>query len=159
MGTQGIPMTWEEAMREAQLIANRIKPICPNIRIAGSIRRLCPIVNDIDLLLITPDGKLPWQLSYEFVCPSFGNYKATCILPEGYQIDFMACTQAALASSLLYFTGSADFNRRMRGKAKALGFMLSEYGLYNGTVVQQYVTEQEIFQALGMNYVPPELRD
>ena len=61
--------------------------------------------------------------------------------------------------ALLYFTGSKEHNVRLRGIAKKKGWKLNEYGLFEGEKLIPCRDEAEIFRALGLSYIPPELRE
>jgi DNA polymerase (family 10) len=58
----------------------------------------------------------------------------------------------------LYFTGSYEFNEKMRGIAKRQGYKLNEYGLYKGEKLIQIYCEKDVFDILGMNYLEPKDR-
>ena len=76
------------------------------------------------------------------------------------RIDIRFVTYESFHSALLYFTGSADLNKKMRQLAKTKGYKLSEYGLFKLTTGERIKTksEEDIFKKLGMSYIDPKLR-
>jgi DNA polymerase/3'-5' exonuclease PolX len=74
------------------------------------------------------------------------------------RIDIRFITYDSFYFALLYFTGSGDYNRKMRQIAKEQGYKLSEYGLYKNDVPTIVTSERDIFKKLGMEYLPPRLR-
>jgi len=78
------------------------------------------------------------------------------------RVDIVYMSPKYYYSSLLYFTGSVDFNKKMRIKAKKLNYILSEYGLYNiisRKMLNNFSSEKEIFNKLDMEYIEPKNRD
>jgi DNA polymerase (family 10) len=130
----------------------------------GSYRRGKELVGDIDVVMIpvTTHVKLsaPAQELYRLINI---HGKRTSILrpsPEGpVQVDFYIATEDDWGAQVMTWTGSAGFNIKTRARAKRMGFKLSQYGLEKeGRLVAGH-TEQEIFAALGMAYVPPNERN
>jgi DNA polymerase/3'-5' exonuclease PolX len=74
------------------------------------------------------------------------------------RIDIRFITYDSFYFALLYFTGSGDYNRKMRQIAKEQGYKLSEYGLYKNDIPTIVTSERDIFKKLGMEYLPPRLR-
>lgn len=157
--------------------------------ICGSYRRLKTTSNDIDLLIVHPDvvkykdigkktnylHKLVDELEkrkiiIDGLVYNYSNkYMGFSQLSKKHDIrrlDIRYMPMESYYSALLYFTGSGDFNKKMRGVAKDLGYKLSEYGLYKivnkGDKVSykraRTRSEKDIFDALGMEYLPPEKR-
>jgi DNA polymerase (family 10) len=73
--------------------------------------------------------------------------------------DLRVVSEAEFPYALLYFTGSKEHNTELRGIAKDKGLKLNEYGLYKGEKLIKCKTEEEIFEALGLKYIPPEMRE
>lgn len=95
-----------------------------------------------------------------------GDTKASVVLPGGIQADLRVVTSEEYPFALAYFTGSKEHNIVMRQRAIARGLRLNEYGLFRATEETRDPalrlpcrTEEEIFQALDLAYVPPELRE
>lgn len=156
-----------EAMREAQrLVADlRRLPGVDRAAYCGSLRRFRDTVADLDLLVATSD---PSSVARRLVRRSWirevigsGDTKTSVLTHTGLQVDVRMIPERQWGAALLYFTGSKEHNIRLRRLAIERGWVLSEYALYeSGTeavVAQQ--TEADIYRALGMDWVPPPIRE
>lgn len=132
---------------------------------AGSLRRGKDTVGDIDLLAIHDS---PVQLLNAFVDMPIvgqilgkGKTKATIVTRNAVQVDLRILEARSYGTSLQYFTGSKDHNVKLRSIAQQQGFSLSEYALEDvGSGEKIYCdNESEIYQHLGLPYIPPELRE
>lgn len=112
------------------------------IHICGSIRRKAKIVHDIDLLVI--DEKMHGTLSKT-------EYK-------GIPMQLYFVKPECEGAGLLFLTGPANFNISLRRAAKIQGLKLNRYGLWKGDVCIASKTEEDIFKAIGMDYIAPEDR-
>ena len=130
---------------------------------AGSIRRMQETIGDIDILA---SSLQPAGLQGAFVkLPSVaevlweGEARTSILTRDGLQIDLRIIAPDEYGSGLLYFTGSKQHNIALRLLAIRRGWKLSEYGLFdqNGQRLASR-TEEEIYAALGMDWIPPELR-
>src|SRR5438309_5831897 len=90
---------------------------------------------------------------------SKGDTRSTIKLRGGLQVDLRAVEPAAYGAALQYFTGSKAHNVELRTIAQDMGYKLNEYGLFKGTRRVAGKTEQEIYAKLGMDWMPPELRE
>ena len=95
-----------------------------------------------------------------------GDTKASVLLHGGIQADLRVVSNAEFAPALMYFTGSKEHNIIMRQRAIARGLRLNEYGLFRSKeetrdpkLLMPCKTEEDIFRELGLNYVPPEMRE
>ena len=149
----------------AEGLRERLKRAFPDhpIEVCGSIRRRKEVVRDIDILVAGEDYE---RITSEFVsAPEVeeillrGETKTSCRLNSGIEADLRVVGIEAFPYALLYFTGSKEHNVRLRGMAKKRGWKLNEYGLYDGEDLISCRNEEEIFRALGLSYVPPELRE
>ncbi len=137
---------------------------------AGSLRRAREIVGDLDLLA---SSRRPRQVT-EFFCglPGIlkvlarGDTKASVLLEGGIQADLRVVSDREFPFALLYFTGSKDHNIVMRQRAIDRSLRLNEYGLFRSEVetrapelLVRCRSEEEIFQRLGLHYIPPEMRE
>ena len=137
---------------------------------AGSLRRSREVVGDIDFLasskspgaVIDYFTRLPGILSVN----ARGETKASVVLEGGAQADLRVVSDAEFPFALAYFTGSKEHNVVMRQRAIQRGLRLNEYGLFRSEVETRDPallvpcrTEEEIFQELGLAYIPPELRE
>jgi DNA polymerase (family 10) len=131
---------------------------------AGSLRRCAPTVGDIDILAASdsPQQIVDYFASLPQVSEvrSRGDTKATVYLHSGLQVDLMVLEEARYGSLLQHFTGSKDHNAALRGLARRQGLSLSEYGFQHedGTVTS-CATEEEVYGTLGLEWIPPELRE
>ena len=138
------------------------------ISVCGSVRRWKETIGDIDLLVASDDAA-PVMAAFtgapnvERVL-AHGDTKSSVIVERGLQIDLRVVPAASWGAALLYFTGSKEHNVRLRGYALRNKLLLNEYGLYRvgeekgGTPVASR-TEDDIYAALGMDWIPPELRE
>lgn len=129
----------------------------------GSIRRFVETVGDIDIVVATtePAGVREAVVGFpeaDEVIGS-GDTKTSFLTREGMQVDIRTVLPQQLGSALLYFTGSKAHNIQLRQKAIEAGRLLSEYGLFEGERLVASESEEEIYRALGMQFVPPTLRE
>jgi DNA polymerase (family 10) len=137
---------------------------------AGSLRRGRETVGDLDLLATGPacapehtDTAVEYVAAYpgihDFIAK--GENKVNFHLDGGLQVDVRLLPSASYGAALQYFTGSKAHNVALRQRALKMGYTLSEWALArlddNSTVAA--ATEQEIYAALGMDWIPPELRE
>jgi DNA polymerase (family X) len=129
----------------------------------GSIRRFSETIGDIDIVVATTDPGLVGEavLAYPEVTEvvGAGETKISFLTREGLQVDIRTVRPDQVGSALLYFTGSKAHNIALRQKAIDRGWLLSEYGLFEKEEVLASKTEDEIYEALGMQAVPPMLRE
>ena len=135
------------------------------IELAGSIRRRKETVGDIDIL-VTSDH--PARVIETFVSlPStldvlaHGETKASIRHQDGIQVDLRVVEPDAFGAALLYFTGSKEHNVRVREIASKKGLKVSEYGVFNERGGKRIAgaTEEEVYEAVGLPWIPPELRE
>ncbi|MEM7813808.1 MAG: DNA polymerase/3'-5' exonuclease PolX [Candidatus Aenigmatarchaeota archaeon] len=131
---------------------------------AGSVRRMKETVGDIDILVIAVDSKpvMDFFTSMPDVAAVLakGPTKSTVMLKQGIQADVRVLEERSFGAALQYFTGSKDHNIALRKIAIQKGYKLSEYGLFrrSGAYVAGR-TEQDVYRALGLPYIEPELRE
>jgi DNA polymerase (family 10) len=134
-----------------------------DITLAGSIRRWRETIGDVDILALSSD---PGPVVEAFTTLprvaevlAAGSTKASVRTKDGLQIDLRVVPGDAYGAALSYFTGSQAHNVRLRGLSQSKGLKLNEYGLYRGERRVAGRTEEAIYKKLGMQYVPPELRE
>jgi DNA polymerase (family 10) len=138
------------------------------ISVCGSVRRWKETIGDIDLLVASDDAA-PIMAAFTSApnverILAAGDTKSSVIVERGLQIDLRVVPPVSWGAALLYFTGSKEHNVRLRGYALRKKLLLNEYGLYrvgeekSGAPVASR-TEEEIYAALGMDWIPPELRE
>lgn len=131
--------------------------------IAGSIRRRRETVGDADLLVIAK--KAPPVMEFVAAMPEVartvaaGDTKISVKLATGIQLDVRVVPRESFGAALHYFTGSKAHNVLMRQLAIKKQLKLNEYGLFRGETAIAGATEEEIFAALDLPYIPPELRE
>ena len=133
------------------------------IEVAGSYRRRRETIGDLDIL-VTSDATAKVMdrfVAYGEVTEvvSKGETRSTVKLRGGLQVDLRAVEPAAYGAALQYFTGSKAHNVELRKIAQEQGFKLNEYGLFKGTRRVAGKTEEEIYAKLGLDWIPPELRE
>jgi len=133
---------------------------------AGSLRRGRETVGDLDILVTGPnstpalDRFLAWPHLEEVL--GRGENKASAkVGHEGLQVDVRALPPESFGSAMQYFTGSKDHNVAIRTRAVKKGLKLSEYGLYRveDDVKVAGEAEEGVYEALGLRWIPPELRE
>ena len=131
--------------------------------VAGSYRRRRDTVGDLDVLVTSKHGTAVGDklVRYENVTEvlAHGPTRATVVLRSGLQVDVRVVPEQSYGAALLYFTGSKAHNIALRGLANDRGWKLNEYGLFSGKRRIAGATEEEVYEKLGLAYVPPELRE
>lgn len=133
------------------------------VEVAGSFRRKKDTVGDLDLLAISSDpAEVMKRLTdYPRVVKVLGTgeTKTTVVLNDGLQVDLRVVPAESYGAALVYFTGSKDHGIHIRRVAQRMGLSLSEYGLLRGKKSIAGRTEEEIYAAIGMDWIAPELRE
>ena len=160
----------------AERTAEKIKeflaemPGVEKITASGSLRRGRETVGDLDILITGPccaDDRLEPLLDRIVTFPGItevlarGGNKVSFRLRGGMQVDVRTLKPECFGAALQYFTGSKTHNVSLRQRALKMGYTLSEYALTrvaDGTHVAS-ATEQEVYAALKLDYIPPELRE
>jgi DNA polymerase (family 10) len=130
----------------------------------GSLRRQVATIGDIDIAVATnkPEAVLERFLAFPHQrLIDHGPRGATLLLANGRQVDLRVQTPTAYGAMLQYFTGSKNHNIQLRSLALEQGLSLNEYGIKNVKTgkVTEYSTEEAFYKAIGLSYVPPELRE
>ncbi len=135
------------------------------MEVAGSYRRRRETIGDLDIV-VTSEGKTSAPVMDRFVAYgdvadviSKGETRATVKLRGGLQVDLRAVEPDAYGAALLYFTGSKAHNIELRKIAQEKSYKLNEYGLFKGTRRAAGKTEEEVYAKLGLDWIPPELRE
>lgn len=130
---------------------------------AGSVRRMKETIGDVDLLVVS---KNPSKVM-DFFCSlsgiekiwAKGATKSSVRMKEGFDVDVRVVPERSYGSALQYFTGSKEHNIATRMIAIKKGLKLNEYGVFKGSKMVAGKTEEEIYKALGLVYIEPELRE
>jgi DNA polymerase (family 10) len=132
---------------------------------AGSLRRMKETVKDIDILVTS---KNPARIMEVFVglpnvaeVLAHGETKSSVRLRENIQVDLRVVEPECFGAALQYFTGSKQHNIRVRELAQRKGLKVSEYGVFNEKTNRRTAgkTEEEVYKAIGLPFIPPELRE
>lgn len=129
----------------------------------GSLRRFSDTVGDVDIVVATTDAALLMQTVANLPVVAelmlAGDTKTSFLNRNGLQVDVRAVRPDQLGAAALYFTGSKAHNIVLRQLAIDRGYLLNEYGLLEGERVVASTTEESIYAALDLSYIPPELRE
>ncbi|MBU1151628.1 DNA polymerase/3'-5' exonuclease PolX [Patescibacteria group bacterium] len=153
------------AKREAVQIIEYMKKMSgiDQISYAGSLRRIKESIGDIDILVTAKDHAevMAHFLKYPGVnkVVNEGPTKSTVFLEIGVDCDLRVVDDESFGAALHYFTGSKAHNIRIRDIAKKKGLKVNEYGVFDGERKVGGVSEEEIFAAVGLPFMPPELRE
>jgi DNA polymerase (family 10) len=131
--------------------------------VAGSFRRMRETVGDLDIL-VTARASAPVTdrfTGYEEVGEvlSRGETRSTVVLRCGLQVDLRVVAGESYGAALHYFTGSKAHNIAIRKLAQAKGLKVNEYGVFRGSRRVAGETEESVYRAVGLPYIPPELRE
>ena len=163
---------WWKARKVADRILPGLQdlPQVERVEAAGSLRRGMETVGDLDFLVASsePGPIMDWFTSMDRIAEvtAHGDTKSSVRFEDGMQADLRVVPGEQFFFALHHFTGSKDHNVRMRQKALSLGLSLSEWGLRpeeekdssrRAGPVEAH-SEEDIFKALGLQYVPPALR-
>ncbi len=154
-----------EILPTARSVVEKLKFLkeVDQISIAGSTRRRKETIGDVDILVVS---KSPTKVMDFFVkLPGVekvwakGGTKASIRMREGFDMDLRIVQKRSYGSALQYFTGSKDHNIATRRIAIEKGLKLSEYGVFAGKKQIAGVTEENVYKAIGLPWIEPELRE
>ena len=149
----------------AHAIRQRIRTLkgVHQVELAGSFRRRKETIGDLDVLVSGGDAEQVMQAftTHDSVADVLGrgDTKSSVRLGNGLQVDLRVVPEDSFGAALMYFTGSKEHNIELRKLAIEKGWSLNEYGLTQGEKVVAARTEEDVYQALGLAWVPPELRE
>jgi len=153
------------ALPEAMKLIKFLEKYAEKISLAGSLRRRKETIGDMDILAVSLN---PEKLMDEFTSMNEvdkilakGETKSSVRLKSGIQVDLRIVDKESFGSALQYFTGSKEHNIEVRKIAVRNGYKLNEYGLFDKKSNKKIAgeTEEGVYKALGMQYIPPELRE
>jgi len=154
-----------EILPKVKQIQQKLKSLkeVERIEVAGSLRRMKETIGDVDFLVISknPEKVIDFFVSLPGVEKVWGKgkTKSSVRMKEGFDVDLRVVPKESYGSALQYFTGSKSHNISIRKIAIEKGMKLSEYGLFKGKKRIAGETEEEIYQKLGMQCPPPEMRE
>ncbi|GAA2265052.1 DNA polymerase/3'-5' exonuclease PolX [Kitasatospora cystarginea] len=138
---------------------------CVRCGYAGSLRRMRETIGDIDILAAAEDSTALMtaitELPHTAEVLAHGTTKTSIRTTQGMQVDLRVVPPEDWGAALVYFTGSKAHNIRLRARAVKAGLKLSEYGLFEVESGRKLVsrTEEEVYRALGLPWIPPTLRE
>ncbi|GAA0913827.1 DNA polymerase/3'-5' exonuclease PolX [Nonomuraea longicatena] len=149
------------AMSLAEQVIASLAGQAERIAYAGSLRRMKDTIGDIDVLAVAPVEIMETFKAQPYVeeIVAAGDKKTSVRTKTGVQVDLRVVPAESWGAAMQYFTGSKEHNVAIREIAVKKGWKLSEYGLFEGERVIAAASEEEIYAALGMQYVPPPLRE
>ncbi len=162
-GKERIPLgTILPIAEEVMEMLKRDSPI-DRISVAGSVRRKRETIKDIDILVTSSnphkvtEAFTTFPLAHEIIAK--GETKCSIRTKEGISMDLRVVEPECFGAALCYFTGSKAHNIRIRELALKKGLKISEYGVFKGSRRIGGKEEKEVFKAVDLPYIPPELRE
>ena len=138
-------------------------PSIGRVVVAGSYRRRKETVGDLDILVTCAKGQAAVNhfVAYDEVAKivAEGSTRATVLLRSGIQVDLRVVPAKSYGAALHYFTGSKSHNIAIRKLGHARGLKINEYGIFRDGKRIGGRTEEEVFAAVGLPYIEPELRE
>ena len=133
------------------------------VTVAGSYRRMRETVADLDIVVAAAPGNEAMRhlLTYDEIVETLatGSTRASVLLKCGMQVDVRVVANESYGAALHYFTGSKAHNIAIRQIAQKRGLKINEYGVYQGTKRIAGETEESVYRAVGLPFIPPELRE
>jgi DNA polymerase (family 10) len=138
-------------------------PGVDQVAVAGSFRRARETVGDVDILVTAQAGSRVMDrfTGYDEVTEvlSAGPTRASVLLRCGLQVDLRVVEAASYGAALCYFTGSKAHNIVIRRLGQEMGLKINEYGVFRGSTRIAGETEESVYAAVGLPWIPPELRE
>ncbi|HZL33807.1 MAG TPA: DNA polymerase/3'-5' exonuclease PolX [Tepidisphaeraceae bacterium] len=172
-----------EALPIAEELVSRLRAMkaVKQAEVAGSLRRRRETIGDVDLICALHTPTTAAEVADAFVkFPEVrkvlgqGNTKASVLTAGGLQVDLRIVPSDNFGAALMYFTGSKDHNVKLRGRAQDMRLTLNEWGLYKLSEYDKAAkktgeapsakpvaskTEEDVYQALGLPWIAPEMRE
>jgi DNA polymerase (family 10) len=166
-GTPKMRMLLSKALPVAEQLVEALRehPAAIRVELAGSARRLSDTVKDVDIVAASSD---PAALAEAFAgldaldsVSAFGEAGARAVTHSGLPVDLRIVPEEAFGNLLQHFTGSGRHNEALRTESVRRGLHVSEYGISDDETGESdaYTTEEEVYERLGMQFIPPELRE
>ncbi|MBW2735301.1 MAG: DNA polymerase/3'-5' exonuclease PolX [Deltaproteobacteria bacterium] len=143
----------------------RALPGTERVDLAGSCRRGRETIGDLDVLVAADESQEAMDCFVNLPAVAEvmlrGDTKCSVRLDSGLQVDLRVLEPASFGAALHYFTGSKHHNIAVRDRAKRKGLRISEYGVFCESTNERLggASEEEIFAAVGLPFIPPELRE
>ena len=150
---------YAEALRSYLAAVSGVK----QVTVAGSFRRMRETVGDLDIIVTAAPGSNVMQdfTAYDEVAEILvvGPTRASILLKCDLQVDLRVVPEESYGAALHYFTGSKSHNIAVRQIAQKRGLKINEYGVYRGKTRIAGETEESVYRAVDLSYIPPELRE
>ncbi|MEA2551034.1 MAG: polymerase [Actinomycetota bacterium] len=167
MATAGGRVTLSVAMDAARMAIERLQdlPGMQKVAYAGSLRRMCETIGDVDLLVASTQAS---PIMDAFVSDpavgrvlAHGDAKSSVLVERGLQVDLRVVPPDVWGAAMIYFTGSKPHNVRIREMAVRGGLKLNEYGLFDAKTGELLAakTEADVYERLGLPFIEPTLRE
>jgi DNA polymerase (family X) len=161
---------FRDALKIGEALLNEVRKFKGVIKaeLAGSLRRKKETIGDIDIVIAAPSSARKSIIKKFTVLPQVdriiaaGDTRASVVLRKPrIHVDIRVVDLLKFGSALLYFTGSREHTIHLRRLAKEKGLKINEYGLYDTKTNKRLAgeTEEGMYKALGLDYIPPELRE
>ncbi|MBN1528741.1 MAG: DNA polymerase/3'-5' exonuclease PolX [Thermoleophilaceae bacterium] len=164
-GESGTRHLLSQALGVGEAIVAGLDPHAERVALAGSARRMADTCKDLDVVAATADPKALVDafaaLPEIDVVHSSGAAGARAVTHPGIPVDLRVVPEAAFGNLLQHFTGSGKHNEALRTEAVRRGLHVSEYGIADDESGETHAcaTEEEVYERLGMRFIPPELRE
>ncbi len=164
-GRYHLGTAYEQARRMLTYIKSVPGDLVISASIAGSLRRWRETIGDIDLLVASndPQSVMDWLQDFMEIEEVIlrGPTKMSVRTIRGIQADMRVVEPECFGSALHYFTGSKQHNIQIRERAQKMGLKVNEYGVFKepGDVRAGGASEEEVFDLLGLPWIPPEIRE
>ncbi len=165
MGSGERRMLLRDGLQISRTVTDYLKTLdgVKKVTAAGSLRRRKETIGDLDILVSCKRGTdvMAHLVKFEGVDKVIvrGKTKTTVHLKSGLSVDLRVVAHASYGAALMYFTGSRAHNIKLRKRGVKKNLKINEYGVYKGKKKTAGNTEKEIYQTLGLSYIPPELRE
>jgi DNA polymerase (family 10) len=134
-----------------------------DLEVAGSYRRRCETVGDIDILATTDEGSSIMDDFVEYADARevlvHGSTKSSIRLQSRLQVDLRLVDRESYGAAMVYFTGSKAHNIVIRGISRERGLKINEYGVFKGDRLLAGLTEEDVYAAIDLPWITPELRE
>ena len=161
--SQRISIADARAAAEAIVEDLRSLPEVTQCEVAGSCRRRRETCGDLDVLAVCSDSAVPMnRLAVHPLVEAVllrGETKQRVRLKTGVELDLRVVPEESFGAAMQYFTGSKEHNGAVRHRAKELGLKINEYGVFREETSIAGRTEEEVYAAIGLPWIPPELRE
>jgi DNA polymerase (family 10) len=162
-GSGRVPLA--DAKRHADAVVRHLHhaPGVSRIDVAGSIRRRKETVGDLDLLVMCHEARpvMDRLAEYAGVAEVLAREetKMSVRLLGGLQLDLTVVPEDSYGAMLQCYTGSKAHTKELRRRAEERGLTVTDYGVFEGTRRVAGRTEEEVYEAIGLPWIPPELRE